>query len=91
MSSRIVVTNPVDTAVVGTYTVTYNATDLSGNAAAPVTRSVRVQVQEGTGGGGGGSIGAELLVLLALPLRCSKRDVAAIPETLCYQWLIELI
>ena len=66
VSSRIVVTNPVDTAVVGTYTVTYNATDLSGNTAAPVTRTVRVQVQEGTGGGGGGSIGAELLVLLAL-------------------------
>ena len=66
VSSRIVVTNPVDTAVIGTYTVTYNATDLSGNAAAPVTRTVRVQVQEGTGGGGGGSIGAELLVLLAL-------------------------
>ena len=28
VSSRIVVTNPVDTAVLGTYTVTYNATDL---------------------------------------------------------------
>ncbi len=65
VSSRIVVTNPVDTAVIGTYTVTYNATDVSGNAAAPVTRSVRIQAQEGTGGGGGGSIGAELLVLLA--------------------------
>ena len=65
VSSRIVVTNPVDTAVIGTYTVTYNATDLSGNAAAPVTRSVRIQAQEGTGGGGGGGIGAELLILLA--------------------------
>ena len=71
VTSRVVVTNPVDTAVIGTYTVTYNATDLSGNAAAPVTRSVRVQVQEGTGGGGGGGIALELILLAlaaALPI-----------------------
>jgi hypothetical protein len=73
VSSRIVVTNPVDTAVIGTYTVTYNATDTSGNAAAPVTRSVTIQVQQGTGGGGGGSIGAELLVVLALAFALQGR------------------
>ena len=40
-------TNPVDTAVIGVYTVTYNASDTSGNAATPVTRTVTV----GTGSG----------------------------------------
>ena len=81
VSSRVVVTNPVDTAVIGNYTVTYNATDLSGNSAAPITRTVRIQAQEGTGGGGGGSIGAELLVLLALAaaLQARRRRHFVIP------------
>ena len=43
--SRIVVTNAVNTALLGTYTVTYAVSDLSGNAAAPVTRTVNVQPQ----------------------------------------------
>jgi hypothetical protein len=66
VSARIVVDNPVNPAVIGTYTVTYNATDLSGNSAVPVTRTVRVQAREGTGGGGGGAAGIELALLLAL-------------------------
>ncbi len=37
-----VVNNPVNTAIPGTYTVTYTATDLSGNIAVPVTRTVIV-------------------------------------------------
>lgn len=36
------VDNPVNTAVPGNYTVTYTATDASGNPATPVTRSVKV-------------------------------------------------
>jgi len=38
----VIVTNSVDTTTVGTYTVTYDATDSSGNAAAQVTRIVNV-------------------------------------------------
>ncbi|HZF31205.1 MAG TPA: tandem-95 repeat protein, partial [Gammaproteobacteria bacterium] len=64
VTSRIKVTNPVDTAVIGTYTVTYNATDLSGNAATPATRTVRVQAEQTAEGGGGGAIGLELALLL---------------------------
>jgi hypothetical protein len=63
LTPRIVVDNPVNTAVVGTYTVTYDVTDSSGNAALRVTRSVRVAPREGTGGGGGGAIGAPLALL----------------------------
>jgi hypothetical protein len=72
VTSRIKVENPVNTAVIGTYTVTYRATDLSGNAATPVTRSVRVQAGGGTGGGGGGAAGLELALLLACAIIVAK-------------------
>ena len=42
LTSQIVVVNPVNTARVGTYTVTYNVKDSSGNAAVEVTRTVNV-------------------------------------------------
>ena len=64
LSARIKVDNPVNSAVVGTYTVTYNVVDNSGNPAAPVTRAVRVGVRSGTGGGGGGAF--DLIAVLLL-------------------------
>jgi hypothetical protein len=42
ISLQIVTVNPVDTAVLGTYTVTYDVVDSSGNAATQVTRTVNV-------------------------------------------------
>jgi len=42
ITSRIVTTNPVDTSIPGTYTVTYNVSDTSGNAATAITRTVTV-------------------------------------------------
>ncbi len=42
ISASIMVTNPVDTAVPGVYTVIYNVTDSSGNAAQSVSRTVVV-------------------------------------------------
>jgi len=42
ITSSIVTVNPVDTDVVGQYTVTYNVTDTSSNAAVEVTRTVNV-------------------------------------------------
>ena len=42
LTSSIVIVNNVDTSTVGTYTVTYNVSDTSGNAADPVTRTVNV-------------------------------------------------
>ena len=72
-----VVQNAVNATVIGTYNVTYSATDLSGNEGTPATRSVRVQAREGTGGGGGGAFGLESLAWLALALlvrlRCRTR------------------
>jgi hypothetical protein len=42
ISSAIVVSGTIDTAVIGTYTLTYNVTDSTGNAALPVSRVVNV-------------------------------------------------
>ena len=42
ITNKIVVNNPVNTGVAGTYTVTYDVNDSAGNAADQVTRTVRV-------------------------------------------------
>ncbi|MBW1296019.1 immunoglobulin-like domain-containing protein [Aquimarina litoralis] len=42
ITADIVVVNPVDTSIEGTYTITYNVMDAAGNAAAEVTRTVNV-------------------------------------------------
>ncbi|MCX6793469.1 MAG: DUF5011 domain-containing protein [Candidatus Falkowbacteria bacterium] len=42
ISSKIVVTNLVNTALAGNYTVTYNVSDLAGNNATPLVRNVTV-------------------------------------------------
>lgn len=41
-SVPLITTNPVDTSIPGDYTVLYNATDASGNAAVQVTRNITV-------------------------------------------------
>jgi hypothetical protein len=64
ISASIVVSNPVNTAVVGAYTVTYNVQDFAGNGATQVTRTVNVTAATGRGGGGGGSLGYGALALL---------------------------
>ena len=65
LTSRIVVVNPVNTALVATFTITYSVSDLSGNAATPVTRTVTVAPQA-EGGGGGGGVGIEFVLALLL-------------------------
>jgi hypothetical protein len=81
LTSRIVVTNPVNTTVLGTYTVTYTVSDLSGNAAVPVTRTVTVQPQAAAVEGGGGAVGvATLASLLAILLMASSRGCPLRPR-----------
>ncbi len=46
LTSSISVTGSVDVTRVGTYTLTYNVSDLSGNAATPITRTVSVVSQK---------------------------------------------
>ena len=64
ITSRIVVTNAVNTTLLGTYTVTYAVSDLAGNSATPVTRTVNVLAQPAADGGGGGALGLEMLLAL---------------------------
>jgi hypothetical protein len=42
LTSNITTVNPVDTSVLGTYTVTYDVTDSNGNSATQMTRTVNV-------------------------------------------------
>jgi hypothetical protein len=72
------VTNPVDPAVIGTYTVTYAAVDSAGNAAVPVTRTVHINARAAQGGGGGAADSWLLLVLtLALAIEATRLRGAA--------------
>jgi hypothetical protein len=66
ISGRILVTNPVDTATLGTYTVTYDVADLAGNPAVQISRTVNVAPATGGGGGGGGSLNPFVVFLLIL-------------------------
>ena len=79
LTASVVVDNPVNTALVGAYTVTYDVTDFAGNVAMSITRTVNVTPASGTGGGGGGG-GAVSWWLLALGLGLlALRTAAAAP------------
>jgi VCBS repeat-containing protein len=86
LSSRVVAGGNVDTKTLGIYTITYNVSDLSGNPAISVSRTVNVTpeptVQEGPGGGG--ALRAELafLLLLAAILRARRAAAARREATL---------
>jgi len=43
ITDNITIVNPVNTAIVGSYTVTYNVSDTAGNAATQITRTVNVE------------------------------------------------
>ena len=73
LTTKIVTTNPVNTAQVGTYTVTYNVKDTSGNAATPATRTVTVKAVGGSTGGGGAT-GLEFVLGLALAIIAARLD-----------------
>jgi hypothetical protein len=64
ISANIVVTGSVNTAVVGSYRLTYNVSDFAGNRATEIVRNVSVVPAAGTGGGGGGSTSLSWLVAL---------------------------
>jgi hypothetical protein len=66
ISTSIVATGAVNTAVVGSYVITYNVVDRAGNNAASITRTVTISPAAGTGGGGGGATSWILLFLLIL-------------------------
>lgn len=70
ITANIVTVNSVNTALAGSYTVTYNVSDAAGNAATQVTRNVTVNSvvvpPPPTGGGGGGATSTWEFAALAL-------------------------
>lgn len=68
ITPRIVSVNPVNTSILGTYTVTYDVRDSSGNAAVQARRTVQVTAREGVGGGGGGATHPLIAAILAMYL-----------------------
>jgi VCBS repeat-containing protein len=68
LTSSIVVKNSVNTAIIGTYQVSYDVKDRAGNAATTVVRTVKVEATQGEGGGGGGAADRNLLALVAVLL-----------------------
>jgi hypothetical protein len=74
--------NPVNTTIVGTYTITYNVSDFAGNAADPITRTVNVIPSAGSGGsGGGGAVNLWLvligsLLVISFPMLRGRRRQA---------------
>ena len=83
LTSRIVVVNPVNTALLGTFTITYSVSDLSGQCGdARDAHGHRGNREPAVGGGGGGGgIGIEFalaLLLLAIWRARSNR----VPRTL---------
>ena len=68
ITDKIEVSGTVDTAIAGTYRLTYSVTDRASNNST-VVRTVNVGPNAGTGGGGGGAISPLfLLILMLLPI-----------------------
>jgi hypothetical protein len=68
LTRAIVIDNPVDTTVIGRYSVTYEVVDSAGNMST-ATRTVEIVPLPPAGGGGGGAVGvAWLLPLVYLVL-----------------------
>ena len=66
ITDSIVQSGDVNSTVVGTYSISYKATDRSGNSST-VQRTVTVKVNDGVGGGGGGATGLlQSMILLLL-------------------------
>jgi hypothetical protein len=87
ISNRVVASSNVNTAIVGTYQVTYNVTDLAGNSAPAVSRQVTVTPAAGTGGGGGGVVlpYALMLLVLVLAIRLAGKRNRIIHSTVIQQ------
>lgn len=64
LTAQITVDNTVNTAIVGTYQVSYSVADRAGNIS-EAKRTVKITAVTGVGGGGGGAWGAIALLMLS--------------------------
>jgi len=66
ISASVIATGVVNTALVGSYAVTYDVIDFAGNSATPITRTVNVTPDTGTGGSGATAPITLLFMLISL-------------------------
>jgi hypothetical protein len=72
VTEKIEITGSINSAVVGTQTVTYSVTDRANNSAT-IQRTVIVGVNAGAGGGGGGIIGLSFVIALSVLFATVRR------------------
>ena len=92
LNESIIITGTVNTAVVGSYAISYSVDDRAGNMST-AQRTVQVGVNSGTGGGGGGAMGPIfLLSMLVVIGRAVRRRrlirVFGIARSINYAWRI---
>jgi len=80
ITSNIVITSNVDTTTVGTYFVTYNVTDATGNSAVQVTRTVNVNAAPVIVGGGIRIYPATVLAPVDTPVETPIEEPAPVVE-----------
>ena len=78
LTEAIVITGSVNTAIAGSYTITYSVSDIAGNTSS-ASRVVTVRPPPDRGGGGG-SFGPVFLVLLLLTVRRARSRSGAYRE-----------
>ncbi len=79
LNDSIVITGTVNTAVVGSYAITYSVDDRAGNMST-AQRTVQVGVNSGTGGGGGGATGPLLLLSVLVMIGRTVRQRRLTPR-----------
>ena len=80
ITDKIEITGTINSAVVGTQTITYSVADKADNNTI-VVRTVIVGVNHGTGGGGGGMIGLNFIIALSVLSAALRRRRATRPST----------
>ena len=78
LTEAIVITGSVNTAIAGSYTITYSVSDIAGNTSS-ASRVVTVRPPPDRGGGGG-SFGPVFLALLLLTVRRARSRSGAYRE-----------
>ncbi len=75
ITDKIEVSGTINSTVVGTQTITYSVADRASNRAS-VTRTVIVNINEGTGGGGGGLLAPffVMVLMILLAARSARRQ-----------------
>ena len=79
LDDSIIISGTVNTAVVGSYAISYSVDDRADNMSI-AQRTVQVGVNSGTGGGGGGAMGPLLLLSILVMIGRAVRQRRPMPQ-----------